>query len=109
MSQAKKAFLELNYCENNPGICLHGSKCVSLTKDEGNYRCLCREGTYGKNCENSEFTTTTTTTQKTIITTTTSEMPSLGESSLENATLVPDVSSTSGNDTDTNTAENETN
>lgn len=31
---------------------------MSLTKDDGNYRCLCREGTYGKNCEFSEYTTT---------------------------------------------------
>lgn len=53
-------FSELNYCENNPGLCQNGAKCVSLTKEDGNYRCLCREGTYGKNCEYSEYTTTTT-------------------------------------------------
>lgn len=51
-------FLELNYCENNPGTCLHGSKCISVTKEDGNYKCMCREGTYGRNCENSEFNIT---------------------------------------------------
>lgn len=53
-------FSELNYCENNPGLCQNGAKCVSLTKEDGNFRCLCREGTYGRNCEFSEYTTTTT-------------------------------------------------
>lgn len=51
-------FLELNYCESNPETCKNGAKCVSLTKDDGNYKCLCREGTWGRNCEQSEFSTT---------------------------------------------------
>ncbi|CAG9762367.1 unnamed protein product [Ceutorhynchus assimilis] len=50
---------ELNHCENNPDTCINGAKCVSLTKDDGLYKCLCREGTYGKNCEMSEHSTTT--------------------------------------------------
>lgn len=50
-------FLELNHCENNPNTCQNGAKCVSITKDEGGYRCLCREGTSGRNCEFSEIHT----------------------------------------------------
>ncbi|KAI4458908.1 notch ligand family member [Holotrichia oblita] len=53
---------ELNYCEKNPDTCKNGSKCLSLTKEDGKFRCLCREGTSGKNCELSTLTTTTTTT-----------------------------------------------
>lgn len=50
-------FLELKYCEENPDTCKNGAKCISLTKDDGNYRCLCREGTSGRNCEYSEIHT----------------------------------------------------
>lgn len=38
---------------------MNGAKCISLTIDDGSYKCQCREGTYGKNCEHSERTTTT--------------------------------------------------
>lgn len=47
----------MNYCENNPGICKNGAKCISLLNDDGSYRCLCREGTSGRNCEHSEIHT----------------------------------------------------
>lgn len=49
--------LELRHCEDNPDTCKNGAKCISLTKDEGSYRCLCREGSSGRNCEYSEFHT----------------------------------------------------
>ncbi|CAH1371141.1 unnamed protein product [Tenebrio molitor] len=49
---------ELNYCETHAGTCKNGAKCISLIKEEGNYKCLCREGTSGRNCEHSEFSTT---------------------------------------------------
>lgn len=52
----------MNYCEKNPDTCKNDAKCVSLTKEDGKFRCLCREGTSGKNCEISTQTTTTTTT-----------------------------------------------
>ena len=52
------SFIALNYCENNPGICKNGAKCVSLTSDDGSYKCLCRERTYGKNCEMSDYAIT---------------------------------------------------
>ncbi|ERL88955.1 delta-like protein 4 [Dendroctonus ponderosae] len=46
----------LTYCEDNSDICKNGAKCVSLTHDDGSYRCLCREGTYGRHCEFSDLT-----------------------------------------------------
>lgn len=88
-------FSELNYCENNPELCRNGAKCVSLTKEDGNYRCMCREGTYGRNCEFSEYTTTTTTTtSKTFV---------------DNATTVSVEETTTVVNGVTNSAENETN
>lgn len=47
----------MRYCEDNPDTCKNGAKCISLTKDEGSYRCLCREGSSGRNCEYSEIHT----------------------------------------------------
>lgn len=68
-------FSELTYCKDNPNTCQNGAKCISLTKDDGNYRCFCREGSYGRNCEYTDvyFTTTlrpplTTTRKMTYIT-----------------------------------------
>lgn len=62
----------MNFCEKNPDTCKNGSKCISLIKDEGSYRCLCREGTRGRNCEHSEISTTVKpaiiTTEKTNVT-----------------------------------------
>ncbi|KAK9870870.1 hypothetical protein WA026_009828 [Henosepilachna vigintioctopunctata] len=65
---------ELTYCKDNPDICENGARCISMTKDDGNYRCLCREGSYGRNCEYTDvyFTTTiktpTTTAKRAYIT-----------------------------------------
>ncbi|XP_066145567.1 uncharacterized protein [Euwallacea fornicatus] len=42
---------QLTYCEDNPENCKNGAKCISVTHDEGLYRCLCREGSYGRHCE----------------------------------------------------------
>lgn len=46
-----RVLTELNYCERNPDTCINGAKCISLTKDEGSFRCFCREGTSGRYCE----------------------------------------------------------
>jgi hypothetical protein len=35
----------------NKGVCENGATCVSLTEEDGNYRCLCSEGFTGRNCE----------------------------------------------------------
>ncbi|CAG9836246.1 unnamed protein product [Diabrotica balteata] len=45
---------ELNYCEENPNTCHNNSKCISLPKDEGSYKCLCPERTFGRHCEHTE-------------------------------------------------------
>lgn len=49
----------MNFCENNPDTCQNGAKCISLIKEDGSYKCLCREGTKGRNCEISEHSTST--------------------------------------------------
>lgn len=41
---------ELNYCENNVGICENGGKCTSLIKDEGYFSCECPAGFRGDKC-----------------------------------------------------------
>jgi hypothetical protein len=35
----------------NKDVCENGATCVSLTEEDGNYRCLCAEGFTGRNCE----------------------------------------------------------
>lgn len=90
-----RAFSELNYCDNNPGICQNGAKCISLIKEDGNYKCLCREGTYGRNCENSEFNITIKPSTETATAAT-----------LINVTLLPEEKPEELNAT-TNLAENE--
>jgi hypothetical protein len=35
----------------NEDVCENGATCVSLTEEDGNYRCLCAEGFTGRNCE----------------------------------------------------------
>lgn len=67
--------LELNYCEKNHGVCKNGAKCISLTKEDGNYRCLCREGTYGRNCEDSDIFTVKPVTPNSTITVTSTLKP----------------------------------
>jgi MSHA pilin protein MshA len=52
---ATEAFQACNvkpeYCAMNEGVCENGATCVSLTEEDGNYRCLCAEGFTGRNCE----------------------------------------------------------
>lgn len=42
---------ELSYCLDNPDTCANDGKCVSLSREDGSYRCQCRQGYLGKNCE----------------------------------------------------------
>lgn len=42
---------ELTYCKDNPNVCENKGKCIALTKEDGSYRCHCRQGYLGKNCE----------------------------------------------------------
>ncbi|XP_049841769.1 delta-like protein 1 [Schistocerca gregaria] len=48
---------ELTYCEQNEDLCENGATCISLTEEDGNYRCICAEGFTGRNCEVAKFTT----------------------------------------------------
>lgn len=42
---------ELNYCEKNPNTCQNGGKCISLTREDGDFACECPSGYRGRNCE----------------------------------------------------------
>ncbi|XP_026848694.1 neurogenic locus protein delta [Drosophila persimilis] len=42
---------KLSYCVENPETCENEGKCVSVSREDGSYRCLCRQGYLGKNCE----------------------------------------------------------
>lgn len=42
---------ELTYCLEHPGTCENEGKCISLSREDGGYRCHCRQGFLGKNCE----------------------------------------------------------
>uniref|UniRef100_A0A0A1WMS8 Delta-like protein n=1 Tax=Zeugodacus cucurbitae TaxID=28588 RepID=A0A0A1WMS8_ZEUCU len=42
---------KLTYCDEHPNTCENGGRCISFTKDDGSYRCECKQGYLGKNCE----------------------------------------------------------
>ncbi|SPP89614.1 protein jagged-1 [Drosophila guanche] len=42
---------KLSYCTDNPGTCENEGKCLSVSREGGSFRCLCRQGYLGKNCE----------------------------------------------------------
>lgn len=42
---------ELNYCEKNQNTCQNGGKCISLTREDGDFICECPSGFKGRNCE----------------------------------------------------------
>lgn len=44
-------YLELTYCKDHAGVCENNGTCVSLTEEDGNYRCLCTEDYTGRNCD----------------------------------------------------------
>ncbi|PSN45404.1 hypothetical protein C0J52_18365 [Blattella germanica] len=37
--------------QENVDVCENGATCVSLTEEDGSYRCLCADGFTGRNCE----------------------------------------------------------
>ena len=55
---------ELNYCEANPGTCLNGGTCTSLTKEEGHFKCLCPEDYKGLQCQENKISSTISTDEK---------------------------------------------
>ncbi|KAL0266773.1 UNVERIFIED_CONTAM: hypothetical protein PYX00_009227 [Menopon gallinae] len=42
---------ELTYCDTHEGLCENGGTCVSLTEEDGDFRCGCPERYTGKHCE----------------------------------------------------------
>ncbi|XP_017483783.1 PREDICTED: teneurin-3-like, partial [Rhagoletis zephyria] len=42
---------QLTYCDEHPDTCANGGRCISFTKNDGSYRCECKQGYLGKNCE----------------------------------------------------------
>ncbi|XP_012161097.1 laminin subunit gamma-1 [Ceratitis capitata] len=53
---------KLTYCAEHPNTCENGGRCISYTKEDGSYRCECKQGYLGKNCEIlDEFILTSTT------------------------------------------------
>ncbi|CAG0885993.1 unnamed protein product [Darwinula stevensoni] len=52
---------ELNYCETHPGTCLNGGTCESLTKEEGDFKCLCPEDYKGLQCQEKTISSTNST------------------------------------------------
>uniref|UniRef100_A0A1B0CG55 Putative teneurin-1 n=1 Tax=Lutzomyia longipalpis TaxID=7200 RepID=A0A1B0CG55_LUTLO len=47
----------LDFCDKNPSTCTNGGKCLSLTKDDGSFRCECPSGFRGDRCEIAPTTT----------------------------------------------------
>ncbi|XP_063228860.1 neurogenic locus protein delta-like isoform X2 [Bacillus rossius redtenbacheri] len=52
---------ELTHCRDHPDACENGATCVSLSEEDGGYRCLCAEGYTGRSCEVEKYTTSSTT------------------------------------------------
>ena len=74
----------LDFCEKNPKTCENGGKCMSMLKEEGEFRCECPTGYRGKRCETApqvamKSSTTTTTTSAS----TTTESPTTVKASPE--------------------------
>ncbi|XP_037918236.1 delta-like protein 4 [Hermetia illucens] len=84
---------ELKYCEENPDTCLNGGRCISLLKEDGNFRCLCPNEFWGRRCETALFTTIS---PPTIMASPSGEL--LSSSSTSSSTLAP-FTNTSGNNT----------
>nr|NP_001229927.2 uncharacterized protein LOC411317 precursor [Apis mellifera] len=42
---------KLTYCDEHPGICRNNATCISMTKEDGNYRCICPLGYMGRQCQ----------------------------------------------------------
>ncbi|CAH1389799.1 unnamed protein product [Nezara viridula] len=98
---------ELKYCQDHPGTCENEGTCISLAEEDGDYRCICKEGFTGRNCQlnrnveagggylnltvplaptTTEKTTTTTTTEK--IQTSTTKEPDINRPNVTNNIIV---------------------
>ncbi|XP_015605587.1 delta-like protein 4 [Cephus cinctus] len=42
---------KLTYCDRNPDTCKNNATCISMTKEDGNFRCVCPMGYMGRHCQ----------------------------------------------------------
>ncbi|XP_057329154.1 delta-like protein 1 isoform X1 [Microplitis mediator] len=42
---------KLTFCDDHPDICQNNATCVSMTKEDGDYRCICPIGYTGRKCQ----------------------------------------------------------
>ncbi|KZC06059.1 Delta-like protein C [Dufourea novaeangliae] len=42
---------KLTYCEEHPDTCRNNATCISMTKEDGDYRCVCPLGYMGRQCQ----------------------------------------------------------
>ncbi|XP_043461795.1 delta-like protein C [Leptopilina heterotoma] len=42
---------KLTYCEQHDDLCKNNGTCISMTKEDGNYRCICLLGFSGRQCQ----------------------------------------------------------
>ncbi|XP_032667057.1 uncharacterized protein LOC116842247 [Odontomachus brunneus] len=42
---------KLTYCDEHPGVCQNNATCISMTHEDGNYRCICPLGYMGRQCQ----------------------------------------------------------
>ncbi|XP_033209805.1 delta-like protein C [Belonocnema kinseyi] len=42
---------KLTYCEEHSDLCKNNGTCISMTKEDGNYRCFCPLGFTGRQCQ----------------------------------------------------------
>ncbi|XP_048505179.1 delta-like protein B isoform X2 [Athalia rosae] len=93
---------KLTYCDEHPNTCENNATCISVTKEDGNYRCMCPLGFIGRQCQietvmpalelmppmlpaNSSFTPEQTATTETIVV-----KPSSGVA-VETASAIPAI------------------
>ncbi|XP_059482872.1 neurogenic locus protein delta-like [Neocloeon triangulifer] len=74
---------ELTYCQDHTDLCENDAKCVSLSEEDGNYRCICTEGFTGRNCDVPKTQPTTERVNATEATTTTTTAAPANESENE--------------------------
>ncbi|XP_012536981.1 protein jagged-1 [Monomorium pharaonis] len=42
---------KLTYCDEHPNVCRNNATCISMTQEDGDYRCVCPLGYMGRQCQ----------------------------------------------------------